>query len=113
MPISQGFFRESDIAGTLGEVVIGRKKRAGKESITVFDSTGLAIQDLAIAHIAMQHGKKLIFPFPDLFKKRAQPSLFRLLCVFLPDLLAVNGAAVVGTEGYEFPVRCSIVDTAP
>ena len=64
VPISQGLFRESDIAGTLGEVVIGKKKRAGNESITIFDSTGLAIQDLAIAHIAMQHGRKIDLPFP-------------------------------------------------
>jgi alanine dehydrogenase len=64
VPVSQGIFREADIAGTLGEVVIGKKKRAGNNSITVFDSTGLAIQDLAIAHIAMQHGKKIDLPFP-------------------------------------------------
>ncbi len=62
--ISQGSYRKSDIAGTLEEVVIGRKKREGKESITIFDSTGLAIQDLAIAHIAMQHGRKINLPFP-------------------------------------------------
>ncbi|MDD1704916.1 MAG: ornithine cyclodeaminase family protein [Methanoregula sp.] len=64
VPISQGIFRKSDIAGTLGEVVIGRKKRERKEGITIFDSTGLAIQDLAIAHIAMQQGKKIDLPFP-------------------------------------------------
>ena len=64
IPVSQGIFRESDIAGTLGEVVIGKKKRAGSDSITIFDSTGLAIQDLAIAHIAMQHGKTIDLPFP-------------------------------------------------
>ena len=64
VPVTKGIFRETDIAGTLGEVVIGKKKRAGGDSITVFDSTGLAIQDLAIAHIAMQHGKKIDLPFP-------------------------------------------------
>jgi len=66
VPISQGIFRESDIAGTLGEVVIGIKKRERKEGITIFDSTGLAIQDLAIAHIAMQQKKKngLSLPWP-------------------------------------------------
>jgi alanine dehydrogenase len=66
VPISLGIFRESDIAGTLGEVVIGIKKRERKEGITIFDSTGLAIQDLAIAHIAMQQGKKndLSLPWP-------------------------------------------------
>jgi alanine dehydrogenase len=64
VPISQGLYRASDIAGTLGEVVIGKKKRAGPDTLTIFDSTGLAIQDLAIAKIAMQHGRKIDLPFP-------------------------------------------------
>jgi alanine dehydrogenase len=64
VPISNGVYNADDIAGTLGEVVIGKKKRAGPDTITIFDSTGLAIQDLAIAHIAMQHGKKMDLPFP-------------------------------------------------
>ena len=54
----------TEIAGTLGEVVTGRKKRAGPDTITIFDSTGLAIQDLAIAKIAMKHGKTFDLPFP-------------------------------------------------
>jgi len=64
VPVSQGIYRAADIAGTLGEVVIGKKKRAGPDTITIFDSTGLAIQDLAIAKIAMQHGKTFELPFP-------------------------------------------------
>jgi alanine dehydrogenase len=64
VPISHGAYRPDEIAGTLGEVVIGRKQRADPAGITIFDSTGLAIQDLAIAKIAMQHGKKIELPFP-------------------------------------------------
>jgi alanine dehydrogenase len=64
VPISRGLYHETDLAGTLGEVVIGRKARRDKDAITVFDSTGLAIQDLAIAKIAMQHGKRIELPFP-------------------------------------------------
>jgi len=64
VPIRSGLFREQDIAGTIGEVVIGRKKRRDKDTVTVFDSTGLAIQDLAIAKIALQHGKRINLPFP-------------------------------------------------
>jgi alanine dehydrogenase len=64
VPVSQGIYRATDIAGTLGEVVTGKKKRAGPDTITIFDSTGLAIQDLAIARIAMQHGKTFDLPFP-------------------------------------------------
>jgi len=64
VPVSQGIYHETDIAGTIGEVVNGKKKRAGLDTITIFDSTGLAIQDLAIARIAMQHGKTFDLPFP-------------------------------------------------
>jgi alanine dehydrogenase len=64
VPISNGIYRATDIAGTLGEIVTGRKKRAGPDTITIFDSTGLAIQDLAIAKIAMKHGKTFDLPFP-------------------------------------------------
>jgi alanine dehydrogenase len=64
VPIRTGLYRETDLAGTLGEVVIGKKRRKSAETITVFDSTGLAIQDLAIAKIAMQHGKRIELPFP-------------------------------------------------
>ena len=58
VPISRGLYTAEEIAGTLGEVVIGKKQRSGPEAITIFDSTGLAIQDLAIAKIAMQHGQE-------------------------------------------------------
>jgi len=64
VPISRGIYRESDIAGTLGEVVIGKKQRRDADAITIFDSTGLAIQDLAIASIAMRKGPGTQLPFP-------------------------------------------------
>jgi alanine dehydrogenase len=64
VPISRGLYRADEIAGTLGEVVIGKKQRSGPDAITIFDSTGLAIQDLAIAKIAMQHGRKIELSFP-------------------------------------------------
>src|SRR5512136_623784 len=64
VPIRNGSYRATDIAGTLGEIVTGRKQRAGPDTITIFDSTGPAIQDLAIAKIAMNHGKTFDLPFP-------------------------------------------------
>ena len=64
VPIATGAFTRQEIAGTLGEVVIGKKHRNTPDEITVFDSTGLAIQDLAIANIAMQHGRSIDLPFP-------------------------------------------------
>jgi alanine dehydrogenase len=52
------------IAGTLGEVVIGKKRRKSASEITVFDSTGLAIQDLAIASLALQKQEGIDLAFP-------------------------------------------------
>ena len=49
VPIAQGLFRVDDLAGTIGEVAAGLLEgRVGNE-ITIFDSTGLAIQDVATA----------------------------------------------------------------
>jgi alanine dehydrogenase len=44
--------------------VLGRKTRTTADEITVFDSTGLAIQDLAIAEIAMKSGNFINLRFP-------------------------------------------------
>jgi alanine dehydrogenase len=63
VPLSKGIYQPWMIAGTLGEVVTGKKKRENPDEITVFDSTGLAIQDLAIASIAMQQATWMELPF--------------------------------------------------
>jgi len=50
VPISKGSLSVEDIFGELGEVITGKKKaRMTDSDITVFDSTGLAIQDIATA----------------------------------------------------------------
>ncbi|MCC7565929.1 MAG: NAD(P)-binding domain-containing protein [Methanomicrobiaceae archaeon] len=64
VPISQGLYAPEEIAGTLGEVVLGLRKRTPPDAITIFDSTGLAIQDLAIARIAMENVDGIALPFP-------------------------------------------------
>ncbi len=63
VPISKGLYQPWMIAGTIGEVVIGRRKREHPDEITVFDSTGLAIQDLAIASIAIRQATGMELPF--------------------------------------------------
>jgi len=63
VPINKGLYKPCMIAGTLGEVVIGRRKRENPDEITVFDSTGLAIQDLAIASIAIRQATGMDLPF--------------------------------------------------
>jgi alanine dehydrogenase len=52
--IHHGTLRESDLHGTIGEVVIGKKPgRTSDDAITLFDSTGLAIQDVAVARVVL------------------------------------------------------------
>ena len=51
----------------LGAVLVGDEAgRTGKDEITTFDSTGLAIQDLAIALAAMERADELDLPTIDL-----------------------------------------------
>jgi len=55
--IKRESFAEVDIYATLGEIVTGAKRgRIGNE-ITVFDSTGLAIQDIATARMLLDKAK--------------------------------------------------------
>jgi ornithine cyclodeaminase/alanine dehydrogenase len=51
VPIHDGEYAESSIYGTLGEIVAGKKHGRDGDEISVFDSTGLAIQDVAVARI--------------------------------------------------------------
>src|SRR5437763_14783891 len=48
VPLARGLITEGDIAGEIGEVIVGRKPgRTSASQITVFDSTGIALQDSA------------------------------------------------------------------
>lgn len=48
VPLSQGLITEAGIAGEIGEVITGKKKgRVSDQDITLFDSTGIALQDSA------------------------------------------------------------------
>lgn len=49
VPLHKGQLSAEDIHGTLGEIVAGTKAGRSGDEITVFDSTGLAIQDVAVA----------------------------------------------------------------
>jgi len=58
VPLHAGTYRREQIFGTLGEIVAGRKPgRVGTE-ITIFDSTGLAIQDLALAQVVFDEARR-------------------------------------------------------
>jgi len=55
VPISKGLLKPEDIAGELGEILIGKKEgRTYDDEITVFSSTGLAIQDIACGAIVLR-----------------------------------------------------------
>lgn len=52
VPVSRGMISGKDIHATLGEIVAGKKNgRTNRKEITIFDSTGLAIQDMAVADL--------------------------------------------------------------
>lgn len=52
VPLSRGLLRPGDIWGEMGEIVTGLKQgRTSSDEITVFVSTGLAIQDAVTANI--------------------------------------------------------------
>ncbi|VVB88766.1 Alanine dehydrogenase [uncultured archaeon] len=59
VPISRGLLGVKEICCELGEVIAGKKKARMKDSdITVFDSTGLAIQDVATADMVYRKALK-------------------------------------------------------
>ncbi|HEX6245534.1 MAG TPA: ornithine cyclodeaminase family protein [Polyangiales bacterium] len=59
VPVSQGLLTEAAIAATLGGVLSGAQLgRRQPDEITVFDSTGLAIQDVALAAAIYERAKQ-------------------------------------------------------
>jgi len=59
VPLKRKQIRREDIYADLGTIVAGRKRgRTQGDEITVFDSTGLAIQDVAVAHMIYQKALK-------------------------------------------------------
>ncbi|MGB2814205.1 MAG: hypothetical protein WBC75_03835, partial [Dehalococcoidales bacterium] len=68
VPLSRGQFKVEDIYCSLGEVVAGMKKvRENDAEITIFDSTGLAIQDIVCAKLAYEKAKAKEIPAFDFF----------------------------------------------
>lgn len=59
VPISKGIFKPEQIHAELGEIIVGKKAgRINDGEITIFDSTGLAIQDLATAALVYKRAKE-------------------------------------------------------
>ncbi|MCO8242444.1 MULTISPECIES: ornithine cyclodeaminase family protein [unclassified Haladaptatus] len=59
VPYNEGTLTDDDIHGDIGDIVIGDLEgRTGDDGVTVFDSTGLAIQDVAAAHVVYEHANE-------------------------------------------------------
>lgn len=58
VPLTRGMLDEENIFATLGEIVAGNKAGRTGDEITIFDSTGLAIQDMAVARAIYEQAKK-------------------------------------------------------
>ena len=59
VPWSDGVVTRDDLHGDIGDIVAGNiDGRTDEDGITVFDSTGLGIQDVATAHVAYAHAKE-------------------------------------------------------
>jgi alanine dehydrogenase len=52
VPLAEGLITEDQIAGEIGEVIAGKKQgRTSESEVTLFDSTGIALQDSATVPI--------------------------------------------------------------
>lgn len=59
VPLEKGIIKKEDIKGEIGEVICGKiPGREKDEEITIFDSTGLGIQDLVCAYQIYKIAKK-------------------------------------------------------
>ena len=59
VPVSHGLFTVDEVYATLSEILLGKKQgRADKDVITVFDSTGVAIEDVATAKLVYEKAKQ-------------------------------------------------------
>jgi alanine dehydrogenase len=59
VPIQKSIYSIGEVYGTLAEVVAGKKKgRAHDSDITVFDSTGIAVEDIAVAKLLFEKAQQ-------------------------------------------------------
>ncbi len=63
VPLRDGLISEDHIAGTLGEILTSKIAKRDSNDVTIFDSTGIAITDLAAASLALEKGTSIELPF--------------------------------------------------
>ncbi len=68
VPIQKGIYSIDEVQGTLAELVLGKMKgRKDNKTITIFDSTGVAIEDIAVAKLLFEKAQKAgCYPSIDL-----------------------------------------------
>ena len=68
VPVAEGLFTLNEVYATIAEIFAGKKKgRTDDKVITVFDSTGVAIQDLAISKLIYEKAQEIgSYPSIDL-----------------------------------------------
>jgi alanine dehydrogenase len=60
VPIQKGIYNIPEVYGTLAELVLGKKKgRMDNRAITVFDSTGIAVEDIAVAKLLFEKAQQV------------------------------------------------------
>jgi len=58
VPLALGLISEADVAGEIGEVIVGKVQgRTSDDEITVFDSTGIALQDSATVPLEYERAR--------------------------------------------------------
>jgi alanine dehydrogenase len=59
VPIQKGIYSINDIHGTLADLVLGKiPGRPDSQAVTVFDSTGIAIEDIAVAGLIYEKARQ-------------------------------------------------------
>ncbi|MFN2215058.1 MAG: ornithine cyclodeaminase family protein [Anaerolineales bacterium] len=59
-PIQAGLFDENHIQAEIGEIALGEKAgRTNEHQITFFKSVGIAVQDAAASHLALDNARKM------------------------------------------------------
>jgi ornithine cyclodeaminase/alanine dehydrogenase-like protein (mu-crystallin family) len=60
VPIQKGIYSIREVYGTLAELVVGKKKgRTDNKVITIFDSTGIAVEDIAVAKLLFEKAQQV------------------------------------------------------
>jgi alanine dehydrogenase len=60
VPIRKGVYNIREVHGILAELVVGKKKgRTDNRVITVFDSTGVAVEDIAVAKLLFEKAQQV------------------------------------------------------